>query len=92
MLPYPWPLAEFNEQELIDSTVDKNWLRVFLITHQISDAQKLLKVLCHWIMFHCHKHGVEDDAYCDAEVNKWVHDNGIEQLFEPSPAATAVPL
>lgn len=43
-------------------------------------------------MFHGHEDSVEDDADGDAKVNEWVHNNGIETLFEPSPTATTVPL
>lgn len=43
-------------------------------------------------MLHGHEDGVEDNADGDAEVDKWVHDDGVEPLFEPSPTATTVPL
>lgn len=43
-------------------------------------------------MLHGHEGSVQDDADGDAEVNKWIHDDGIETLFEPSPTATTVPL
>lgn len=52
-----------------------------IITHQISNAQQLLKVFCHWIMLHGHEDSVENNADSDSEVNKWVHDDGVQQLF-----------
>ena len=61
-------------------------------THQVPDAQQLLKLLRHWIMLHGHEDGVEHDAQCDTEVNKRVHDDGVEPLLQPPPAAAAVPL
>lgn len=43
-------------------------------------------------MLHGHEDGVKDNTNCDAKVYKRVHDNGVEPLFEPLPAATTVPL
>lgn len=43
-------------------------------------------------MLHGHEDSVEDNADGDAEVDKWVHDDDVEPLFEPPPTATAVPL
>lgn len=43
-------------------------------------------------MLHGHEDGVEDDTDSDAEVNERIHDDGKETLFEPTPAATTVPL
>lgn len=43
-------------------------------------------------MLHGHEDGVKDDTDGDAEVNKRIHYDGKETLFEPTPAATTVPL
>lgn len=43
-------------------------------------------------MLHGHENSVEDNADGDAEVNEWIHDDGIKTVFEPSPTATTVPL
>lgn len=43
-------------------------------------------------MLHGHEDSVEDDADGDAEVNKRVHYEGVETLFEPLPATAAIPL
>lgn len=42
-------------------------------------------------MLHCHEDCVEDDADGNTEINKGIHDDGIETLFEPSPTVTTVP-
>lgn len=36
--------------------------------------------------------GTNDDAANDDQVKERVHDKGVELLFKPPPAATAVPL
>lgn len=82
----------FRSRDSMGSTVSITIYWLLFITDQISNTQKFLKVLCHWIMLHGHENCVEDNTDGDAEVNKWVHDNGVEPLFEPLPTATAVPL
>lgn len=57
------------------------------ITDQVSNAQHLLELRCHWIVLHGHEQSVEDDADSDGEVEERVHDKGVEQLLEPTVAA-----
>lgn len=63
-----------------------------VFAHQVSDTQKLLELLRHWIVLHGHEDGVEDNADGDAEVQKGVHDDGVETLFDRTPTGTTVPL
>lgn len=39
-----------------------------------------------------HEDDVDNEADDDAEIEEGVGDHGVEPLFEPAPAATAVPL
>lgn len=43
-------------------------------------------------MLHGHEDDVDDETENDAKVEERVCDEGAEPLFEPPPAATAVPL
>lgn len=63
-----------------------------LITDQVANAQQLFKLLSHWVMLHGHEDGVEDDADGDGKIDKWIHDDGVQQFFQPPPTTTAVPL
>lgn len=65
---------------------------LFFNTDQISDPQVRFKLRRHWKMLHCQKDGVDDEADDDPEVEERVHDDGVVLLFEPTPAATTVPL
>lgn len=43
-------------------------------------------------MHHGHEDGIDNEADDDAEIEEGVRDHGVEPLFEPAAAATAVPL
>lgn len=59
---------------------------------QVSNAQHVTEGIRHRVMLHGHEDGVEDNADGDSQVDKWIHDDDIQPLFDPPPAATAVPL
>lgn len=43
-------------------------------------------------MLNGHEDDVDNEADDDAEIEEGVRDHRVEPLFEPAPAATAVPL
>lgn len=42
-------------------------------------------------MLHGHKQGVEDDANCDGQIHKWVHDHHADYLLDFEPCRATVP-
>lgn len=42
-------------------------------------------------MLHGHEKGIEDDADCDGQIHKWVHDHHADNLFDFQPLRAAVP-
>lgn len=42
-------------------------------------------------MLHCHEESVEDNADGNGEVNKWVHDNQVDDMLNLQPIRKALP-
>lgn len=42
-------------------------------------------------MLHGHEKGIEDDANCDCQIHKWVHDHHADYFFDFQPLRAAVP-
>lgn len=42
-------------------------------THQVSHRKDTAKLFCHWVMFHGHKQGVQNNANSYSKINKWIH-------------------
>lgn len=86
-------VCDFGHQHEREWTLHQRSISVlFFNTDQISDTQVHFKLRRHWKMLHCQKEGVDDEADDDPEVEERVHDDGVVPLFEPTPAATTVPL
>lgn len=64
---------------------------LFFNTDQRSDSQVMFSLVRHWIMVHCQKDDVDDEADNNPEVKERVHDDGVELLFEHTPTAATVP-
>lgn len=58
----------------------------------MSDDQGLHELHHHRVMFNGCDDGANNDAADDDQVKERVRDKGVKLLFEPSPAATTVPL
>lgn len=52
----------------------------------------MFKLHSQWKVVHGHEHNVNNEADDDPQVEERAHDEGVDSLFEPPPAAAAVPL
>lgn len=61
------------------------------VTYQVTNRQDPLKVFSHGVVLHGHEQSVEDNTNSDGQVNKWVHDNQVDYVFDFQPDGTAFP-
>lgn len=44
-------------------------------TYQVSHSQHTAELVSHGIVLHGHKQGIQYNANCYGEINKWIHHN-----------------
>jgi len=60
-------------------------------THIVAVCERRFHVVIHAFLLHGHEGGVDDDAQRDKEVDKRIHDEQLDEVREPVPAAAAFP-
>lgn len=60
-------------------------------TNQVASAQDVLEMGSHRVVLHGHEEGVEDNTDGDGKVNKWVHDNQVDDMLDLQPKWKALP-
>lgn len=62
-----------------------------VVSNQVASGQDALEMGSHRVVLHGHEEGVEDNTDGDGKVDKWVHDNQVDDMLDLQPKWKALP-